>query len=301
MPPATILRTKFIPGGQRDGALTAPLGDALARQHGNDCHFAAYTSPLRTRLTRAHIGETMITMGALVVDVDAPAHDATPEWRAAEAPKVGLVVARGAAPFVYFTRGGYRLVWALGQPFEISSDDAAAEWSARYLAALDALQRDFQISGDRSCCDWQRLYRLPHATRAAGGVPEALPTIGDPHALGAFELPEVEKAPTLAPGRRPAKTQVLEPATAQPPGERGGLFDLLDPRGDVLRPLRPGVWVVRCPNEAEHTTGRTGDTSTVLYEANGIGAPGMIVCRHASCQALKSARAWRRVMAANAA
>lgn len=292
----TVLRDRFVAGAALSGAVTAPLGEALRRRFANDAHFTAYSSPLGCRLTRAHVGTVPIALGWLVFDVDAPGHTATPEWRAELSAKLEALEAVHPGFFSYETRGGARLIWCLSRPFEISSEADASEWSVRYGLACDELAR-FRIEADRSCADWQRLYRLPFVTRDGAKQDPAI--VGDAAAIGAFELPEVSAHQRARIARN---CNVLSPAAGRVHAlgeerDRGVLFELLDARGDVLRELRPGVWVVRCPNEREHTSGTTGDTSTLLFESNTLAGPGAIYCQHAHCRKIRTARQWKREIA----
>jgi len=301
-PMVTTLVTKYVAGGTNTiEAERMSLSDALRREWPSDAHFQAAMSPTRRhrRLTSADVGQIPIIMTAFVIDLDGPGHEATPKWREEARAKVAAIfVVRPG--FAYETRGGFRLVWLLPEPFVIGSRADALLWRAKYLAACDLLQRDFGLEPDRSCSDWQRLYRLPFVVR--DGEPQRLQTTGDPAAIGAFELPDVA-APSrngrVITHRRPlpegqdrkrlsssSSVTPRRPAPLnwpRPVVDRGILFDLLQARGDIVSERHDGSFVIVCPRDHFHTTGAAGDGATVLFAPSIIGGPGAIHCFHAGC------------------
>jgi hypothetical protein len=118
-------------------------------------------------------------------DIDAPGKAATPEWRAIEAVKIAALLAAHPGLFVYQTKGGYRVLGLLSQPFAIQSEADARFWAKLYREWCLYLG-NFQIEADTSCADWPRLYRLPHALRPGSASPEDLPTIGDRENVGTW-------------------------------------------------------------------------------------------------------------------
>src|SRR5690606_6416108 len=125
--------------------------------------------------------------------------------------------------------------------------------------------------------------------RDAARGPERLPTLGDPAALGAFELPE----PTCDRGNLGAA--VADPKARQRPAEAAELARrcilgrVLLARGDVLgvRELASGVALrVRCPNARNHARfGSSGsrDESAILLPHEGLGT---IRCMRTACNGL---------------
>lgn len=175
-------------------AVYMPLEEALERRWSSDAHFAAYSAAAQPRrLARPEALQAMAERGGIpmvlaVFDLDAPDHQATEAWVVGQ--EGGLEAARRAHPglFAYRTRGGYRLVWRLGTPMVLRSNDCAARWRHRYHRWCCYLARAFGLVADPSCADWTRLYRLPHATRTEGGTPEEHPSWGDPRGVGAFDV-----------------------------------------------------------------------------------------------------------------
>lgn len=182
-------------------ATYGPLADALTTVFDWDAHFSAYSVPtIAHRLAGAKAIESVgeLPMLLFIVDVEPAKHaPPTPEWYNAETEKIDALLAVHPGGYFYTTRGGYRLVWQLPQPFIIATERDARRWSAAYIEWLNYIKRTFGIEGDTTCKDWGRLYRLPHVTR--DGVVQTPQTYGDAHAVGAWDLPVpelVESAPT---------------------------------------------------------------------------------------------------------
>jgi hypothetical protein len=168
------------------------LGAALSSVFPTDAHtsqYASYAEPFR--LKHESVPERRPTVTSIFFDVDDPlAHaegrPSSAKWWEDEKSKVELL--RNVHPdvYVYRTRGGYRIVTRLPEPFVIASHDDGDAWKARYLRWAVYLYRRFEILADPACADWQHLFRLPHATRN-GGPPEDLEVIGDPEHVGPLE------------------------------------------------------------------------------------------------------------------
>ncbi len=67
----------------------------------------------------------------------------------------------------------------------------------------------------------------------------------------------------------------------------GVFYQLLHARGDIIRPHGSDAYVIRCPNELAHTSGETGDTSTLLYRPGFGQSIGTIHCFHGHCSNLR--------------
>jgi len=167
------------------------LREALSRNFATDAHFACYSSPgVERRLDYGsfespHIEQLggCIPMVAAVFDVDAqeshkalggqgdvPASDA---WWLDELPKLEALQLDHPSPFIYRTRGGYRIVFRLDAPFELrNAQEARERWTPMYLTWIAYLRRQYSIVADPGCKDFGRIFRLPHATRTEGGRPE---------------------------------------------------------------------------------------------------------------------------------
>lgn len=219
----------------------APLEAILTEEASYDAFFSCYSVPeLPYRLNKrvfSELGGNVkgVPVVLLVFDVDDPvAHKenipARPEWRAVEMFKISSLLAATSA-FVYETKGGYRVVagW-LSEPFLVTSHEDAALWSALYKTHCRALKRRFGIEADERCADWQRLMRIPRACR--DGVPQKLPTYGDPAAIGTWEL-EFEDADVVAPE---------EVSEAKPrPAMRDNPLARIDQAAAAVKKMKPAV------------------------------------------------------------
>jgi len=168
------------------------LEEAFSRRYATDAHVAAYSVPETPhRLTLEGLGHLAAADGwrmvLFIVDVDGPGHQREASWWSGEQEKLVALEQEHPGGFVYATRGGYRIVYRLPVPVVVRTLDDKEAWRERYQRELVYLVRAFGIVGDTACSDITRLYRLPHATRDPGGVPEQLETHGDPSQLGAWE------------------------------------------------------------------------------------------------------------------
>src|SRR5882757_3055364 len=88
-----------------DRAYTLELGAALERPYTTDAHFTAYATPNGHRLNRAALDQGIaVELGAVVFDVDAPGHVATPEWRAETRARVLDLAKAHPDPYFYETK-----------------------------------------------------------------------------------------------------------------------------------------------------------------------------------------------------
>ena len=172
-------------------------------------------------------------------------------------------------PFVYRSRGGYRLLWLLPESNVLREPANSEVWSTRYLTWCAYLARGFDIHADPSCQDWTRLFRTPHATRTEGGQPEERETWGDPRYIGVWHCEptaeDVALAQTLS--RRKAGADASPRhvrswgATRQGTGE-GILYHAFQARGWLGDEIEAGKWAVQCPWEASHSKGQRCDTAS---------------------------------------
>lgn len=173
-------------------ALYLPPAELFEQPYPTDAHFAAYSVPrVPRRLATAEALARMASQGGVpmvlaVFDLDAPDHQATEAWLDEQLPKFDALWEQHPGLFVYRTRGGYRLVWRLSEPFVLRDLGEAARWRRQYQRWCCYLARRFDLVADPSCADWTRLYRAPHATREPGGQPEQLPVWGNASELGAW-------------------------------------------------------------------------------------------------------------------
>jgi hypothetical protein len=258
------------------------------------------------RVTKADLqGECRIEIGLFVVDLDAPKKEATPEWRAETSRRVEQAFAELSYGFFYETQHGARVIWRLAEPFVVQSTDDAASWSRFYLERLAHIERRSGLVGDPTCHDMARIFRLPHATRDPGIGPEQRATLGDPHCIAAIsvEIGDDDRArarqlvPRLYEPKRCVDYVFHVPCSVEQGAgvagdtaaggamyaAEGELWELLLERELVVGPCPRGGWVVRCPNQAAHSTGTSGDGSTVFYAGP---AGGALHCKHSSCAAV---------------
>lgn len=299
----TIMRDRYLRGWptheEGEQAYARGLASALTRVYSSDAHFAAYTSPVPRRLASGAVGRIEITMHAIVFDVDDPlthgtGEPASEEWREEQRARCRRLEAEHPGGFYYDTRGGYRCVYQLREPSSISDAAAALGWRREYAVIREYLLRRFEISVDPACSDWTRLFRLPRATRDRGGQPEQWAMQGDPRNIGRLciraEPCDVEAAHVASKAFREQRNYGL---AVSGDSSRGLLFHALQARGHVLREHGGNAYVIRCPNDDQHTSGRVGDGSTVLYPPAAGEHVGAIHCLHAHCVNF-TARDWVR-------
>lgn len=303
-PELTVLRDRYVRGwpshDEGERVYACSLEAALTREYSSDAHFAAYTAPMARRLTSGAVGCTEVTMHVIVFDVDDPATHGTPEpaseeWREEQRARCRRLDREHPGAFFYDTRGGYRCVYRLREPSVISSPQDATEWRQEYAVIRENLLRRFGVSVDPACSDWPRLFRLPHATRDRDSGPERRPTYGDPCNIGRLhvraELCDIEAARAASKAFREPRGYAFSGSSG---ATEGLLFHALRARGDILREHGANAFVIRCPNHEQHTSGRIGDGSTVLYPPAPGEHVGAIHCLHAHCVGL-TVRDWVRL------
>ncbi|HEY3499266.1 MAG TPA: hypothetical protein VGK73_31470 [Polyangiaceae bacterium] len=282
----------------KDRAWNLPLSQALERSYTTDAHFAAYVSPAKRRLKLDAAGKVDIELNVIVLDVDDPVTHgkgvpATNAFRVEIREKM-LALRAAHHGFVYFeTRGGSRIVYRLPVPHVIQCHDDAHQWKQDYATTVAYLERTFGIAADPACADWTRLFRLPRATRKAGGQPEPWPMVGDArHMQPLWFVPSeedvaraIEILPKAFDEQSGKSTNTFTPYLAS---GQGLLYYALRNRGLVIRPFKGGTYLIQCPNEQSHTGGKRGDTSTILYPPGNGGVLGSISCLHAHCQAIRT-------------
>jgi hypothetical protein len=157
-----------------------PLVEAMRRRWRTDAHTAQYSVPtINRRLAgEAHL-RVPVQMVVAIFDVDGAEHKASDEWWAGERAKV-LDLFADVQGFCYRTRGGYRLVFILAEPFVVASAADSQEWSRRYRSWRRFLHRRYNIDAD-NMIDWARLFRLPRVRRE--GQDENRELIGNPKCI----------------------------------------------------------------------------------------------------------------------
>jgi hypothetical protein len=286
----TVVRNRFVRGwpehANGEQAYVAPLGRVLERAYTTDAHFAAYASPNARRLTKeAPMQLEGLQMTAIVFDVDCAAvhgsgQPAPEAWRIEHRSKARDLAAVHPSPYYYETKGGVRIVYTMPGPFTIATDADAQRWAQAYALLVAHLSRRFGIEADPACADWTRLFRLPKATRDPKAHPENWPVWGNPNAIGAL-LAEASRSDLNTAKQR---SKAFRERCLQFNGASGDglLFALLRNRGHVGRTHRDG-WIAVCPRDAQHSTGRTGDGSTLVFPPAVGKTLGAIHCLHAGC------------------
>ena len=282
-------------------AVFKPLSEALTEEYDCDAHLVAYYCEAKPRRLDAGALEpdviAELTGGINMVvasfDVDcAESHRAggstepcpAPDvWWIDELAKIDRLLLIHPGGYFYRTRGGYRIVYVLANPFPLTQPSDALAWSQTYCAWIAYLERVFSIHAD-PCKDWQRLFRLPHATRDDGGTPEHRDTLGDPAHVGAWNpaLLDADRAE----GKRMAKKKTShirgEEETTDPRCDGIGVFfHALEKRGAIRTELGPGKWAIDCPKMDAHSF--QGQTDTVLWAPRPGEIFGVIHCSHSNC------------------
>ncbi len=305
-PIVTVLRAQDVYGWppldpskyREERAYELPLSRALTRSYTTDAHFVQYTSPRRLRLNKGAVSETEVCLGVIAFDVDCePVHGtsepAPDAWRCTEEAKLAALWEAHPGCFVYWTRGGYRIVYRLTSKVYIRTAEDAAQWRKEYFVACAHLERCFGIVADRACHQWTRLFRLPHATRDGSTAPEDRPTFGEPHDVGVLRI---EATPDDVAAAESACSKAFGPVRKldfTPCGADGFglLYHLLRARGSLIRQRSANAFDIRCPREHLHTCGATGNGSTWLYLPAAGHEVGAIHCLHGHCSNL-DVRGW---------
>jgi hypothetical protein len=187
------------------------LAEALESSFDCDAHFCAYEPtdpPVRLAGDPAVIPGG-VRMVVLIGDLDDPVAHATKtpardEWRAEQ---LDRIEASGLA--CYETRGGYRVLATLDEPFVLTTLAHAEEWKARYEAWCDELEQSCGLELDRACKDWTRLYRLPNVER--DGETQEAEVLGS---LPVVTLPAVTNRAAKPKARNPRDTEDARTARA---------------------------------------------------------------------------------------
>lgn len=305
MPAVTVVRDRFVRGWPRhpegERAYVLELGAALDREYSTDAHFTAYRTPNGRRLTREALEHGVsVELTTVVFDVDCSevhgtAEPAPESWRRTVRERVCELATTHPGLFWYETRGGGRIVYAQAEPTIIRTAQDAREWSGVYAVAVAHLARRFGIVADPACADWQRLYRLPHAMRESGGRYENWPRYCDTSQIGALLIDATDDDVSRAKRSSRAFDQPRERTSFAPCSSDGYgvLYYALRNRGDIQRQHGADAFVIRCPRERAHSTGRTGDGSTLLYLPSAGEQLGLIYCLHSHCANI-STRQWLR-------
>jgi hypothetical protein len=279
---------------ERDRAYVLPLGRALSRTYSTDAHFTQYATPNGRRLCKDALERGVeVPMTCITFDIDDPEMHgkkapAREEWRAELRARMAKLHEAHPGAYYYETKGGARILYTLPSPTVLRTHDDGRRWSQAYAIAIAHLERVFGIEADRACGDWTRLFRLPHATREPGGKPEDRLIVGDPNNIGALRITATAEDLEVARATSKAFEQPRSiDFTPYVGGGEGLLFHVLKADRAVIGRHGSAAYLIRCPNEGQHTSGRTGDGSTLLYPAAHGEEIGAIHCMHSHCQSLR--------------
>lgn len=287
------------PWRKSDRGRVVDISEALAVDFLTDAHFVAYHSPNSCRLNSESLSlldGVEMTLG--VFDADCQETHGTSEpapesWRRAMRRRVVTLAADHPDPFYYETRGGVRFLYRLAEKTIIRTQADAAAWARDYLVTVAHFERNYGIIVDPSCNDWQRLYRLPYATRSAGGRPERWMTWGEWSKIGSILINASREDVKLAQSRTVAfRSRKARPLSSPGAGGDGLFYHLLRARGDVGREVARGGWIALCPNRAQHTSNTDGSDSTVVVPPEAGGETGLIRCKHAHCDRKFTVAEW---------
>ena len=149
-----------------------PIETVFVTVWDSDVHMSAYVCrQVQRRLNHEALGKVGVFMRWAIFDVDSgEAHKTgqgiTDRWLKAERKKIDHLLKAHPGLYVYFTRGGYRIVGRLAQEIQLTSrDQAEEEWTNLYLQWVHYLSRVFGIEADPSCSNWNRMYRAPQVVR----------------------------------------------------------------------------------------------------------------------------------------
>ena len=263
-----ILRSKYVKGFSSGVTLPCTLVTrerpraALLARHTTDAHCVQYevTGAAQARINKAGLSVLRerggdVSIGVLLVDVDAPEHGAEEagaleEWRAWQR----IALDGFPTPLAtYDTRGGYRIVWRYPQPVSPEEHEQAV------APAVVELLGQYGIEADRACGDWTRLFRLPFVRR--DGVDQ-----DHPHTIGAalprlpLHLLDLDKHRAQAQGSGAGSGAAIDLSAVA--GVKG-LPQLFEALG-LVRTTTPARIDVVCPWDEHHSSGGHGSSTSLL-------------------------------------
>ncbi len=175
-PRVTIWPTRYVKGfsgtnhEEVDSYESVELLEALERVYDTDAHFVPYYVAGEASIPRLTLGSLYavraagaeVLFGYLVFDIDCPVShvdgSTAPEgWRDGERAKLAALCVDLEAFGLYWTRGGYRLLYELPEVVSVEL------YSRTWLAVAERL-RSAGIAVD-DLKDWTRCYRLPRVVR----------------------------------------------------------------------------------------------------------------------------------------
>lgn len=195
---------KFVPAHPHGPRVEyVRLSEALSAPRHRDLYLCQYSNedtPFRLS-SDSGVNPSMVIVAFDIDDPGKIEKKARPEWLTTERAKIRKLVEQTNL-FAYETKGGFRLVGTLPEPWLLALPSDAAKWTAQYLTWCRWLARVYDIHADTACQDWSRLFRIPHGTRDRDAGPENRWTIGPAHDPGIW-APEIaaEDVVTAEPSR----------------------------------------------------------------------------------------------------
>lgn len=275
------------------------LEQALTREFRYPAFLVQY-APTKYRLGKelwttpgalAKVGNSAV-MEITAFDADAPGHGKrsheqsvlVEEWWSEEILKVERLLLDIPGLYVYRSVGGYRIVGILPKSWGISSEQGCKDWTRKYHAWANFLNRVYQIKVDH-LGDWGRLQRVPHDSRDFAN-PTRLECIGDPRDVGVWD-PELhnEDWPEIVTVKENRQVTEGDPLLMQLVRTRGLLQEQTDD---------PHEWRMTCPRVDLHSPqGGLKDYPGKTHLYTNQGKIGAIWCQSDGCkQAHATPQSW---------
>lgn len=305
-----VLPEQQTTGWPNPSAQQYPKGDIediLLKKHANDAHFTSYevhddVGAYRYNyaiFSHKKFAGKVVQMRLIVFEADCPGKNSTEpgvidDWWERERGKVEELLTEHSGGLAWRTKGGYRVCWLTDR--KIGTLDQAGLWRKEYLSSICYFARRFDITFDHMCGEWNRLQRVPFGTREGEDGPTVREMIGS--LSGTFDSGTVPAAEDIKLSKKVHSSawKVARPkndAVADSPCDTvdiqgisvAGVWErLLSSRGWLGDKIGANKWIVRCPNDAAHTS--TSRSGTVLYAPGAGEIFGHPHCSHSHCMSL---------------
>lgn len=259
------------------------LGNALEREYRTDAHLVPYilrdprgaSMARQPRINKQGLAFVRglgfsVTVEVLLADIDNPGHVPWTDELREHARKLDAKLATAG---VYYSANGRRIVQPLTRPVEVDAGGRVEHVLAAWLRELTELG----YHPDDGCQDWTRHFRLPHVKRA--GKYFARAELVDLSRMQPIDPPE--PAPLL--NRRRKVPRLTGELVKAGPVDDAPLAAAFAAAGWLGPSLGHGKRIALCPFRALHTTGRDGDSSTIIFGATPATPIGWWHCSHGHC------------------